>query len=270
MRITNYILLILILITTSCDFAKNKGLVVPDYAEKFSENYIENLKKGNIEQCFKMLPESDQTESTRQKLTYISSMLSSYPLENKEIVRSNKSFMRGKTNANIYMLEYEYRIKGSYFYFGFELWEENNQLDINKFDSINLKVSFREIHALTFNNKSIYQVLFLLVGIMNLLFILFTFIFSFKYKLKRKWLWRIGILIGFCNFYINWTTGEFNLNFLSFNFLGFGIVRQSEVTPWIISIYLPVIALFFWGHYFDDLRKKKIEENTEFQYDEIL
>src|SRR5712692_9790961 len=61
--------------------------------------------------------------------------------------------------------------------------------------------------------------------------------------LERKWLWALFTLVGFCAFSLNWTTGGFNVNPLSFNLFSAGAVRDGFVGPWVITFAFPLARL---------------------------
>lgn len=66
--------------------------------------------------------------------------------------------------------------------------------------------------------------------------------------LRRRWLWMIGCLFGVCQVTLNWTTGALFFQPLYFALLGAGFLKGLGATdPWLITVALPLPALFFWG-----------------------
>jgi hypothetical protein len=65
-------------------------------------------------------------------------------------------------------------------------------------------------------------------------------------KAKFKWLWTAFILIGFTQLSVNWTTGAILFQPLSIVLFGASIVRGPlDVSPWMVSISLPLGALVY-------------------------
>lgn len=62
---------------------------------------------------------------------------------------------------------------------------------------------------------------------------------------KGKWLWIIFILIGVCQFSLNWTTGQLNINPLSINLFGLGVFSSSQYAPIFISLGIPLGAIVY-------------------------
>jgi hypothetical protein len=63
--------------------------------------------------------------------------------------------------------------------------------------------------------------------------------------LKLKWLWAIGSLFSFVTFGLNWTTGAWGIQPISFLLLGAGGFHSGSLTPWVINFAIPVVAIVF-------------------------
>ena len=93
------------------------------------------------------------------------------------------------------------------------------------------------------------------------LFVLFTLIAMFRTpRIKRRILWTLFIVLAcYPQFAINWSTGAWwlvspsiqtsesgvNFNLIGVLLFGASILRQG-IGPWVISVCVPVGALFFW------------------------
>jgi hypothetical protein len=65
---------------------------------------------------------------------------------------------------------------------------------------------------------------------------------------RRRWLWMLGCLFGVCQVTLNWTTGALFFQPIYFAFLGAGFLKGLGATdPWLITVAIPLPALFFWG-----------------------
>lgn len=67
-------------------------------------------------------------------------------------------------------------------------------------------------------------------------------------KARRKWLWTPFILIGFMQLSVNWATGAILFQPLGMVLFGASAIRGPlDVSPWIISVSLPLGALVYLG-----------------------
>jgi hypothetical protein len=65
---------------------------------------------------------------------------------------------------------------------------------------------------------------------------------------RRRWLWMVGSLFGFGKLMINWTTGALAAQPIYVALLGAGFMKGPGATdPWLISVALPLPAIFFWA-----------------------
>jgi len=65
---------------------------------------------------------------------------------------------------------------------------------------------------------------------------------------RWKWLWTLFILIGFMRLSVNWASGAFLFEPLGVLLLGASVSRGAlDVSPWIVSISLPLGALVYLG-----------------------
>jgi len=67
---------------------------------------------------------------------------------------------------------------------------------------------------------------------------------------ERQWLWTIGALVGIMSLKLNWSTGQFSFQPLSFQLFSAGAVKQPVYAPWVLSVAFPlfaIIALFRRG-----------------------
>jgi hypothetical protein len=64
---------------------------------------------------------------------------------------------------------------------------------------------------------------------------------------KRKILWCLGILVGLCQFHLDWTSGGISVTPLSFQLPPASWFRAGPFAPHVISVSVPAFAiLFLW------------------------
>jgi hypothetical protein len=63
-----------------------------------------------------------------------------------------------------------------------------------------------------------------------------------------KWLWTAFILVGFMRLSVDWTTGAIVFQPLALMLLGASVSRGAlDISPWVVSISLPLGALVYLG-----------------------
>ena len=70
-------------------------------------------------------------------------------------------------------------------------------------------------------------------------------------RFRMRWVWTAGALFGLMTLKMNWTTGAFSFEPISFQFFSLGAVKQPIYAPWVFAVSIPLVALIalFWrGH----------------------
>jgi hypothetical protein len=126
------------------------------------------------------------------------------------------------------------------------------ELGTGKFEVLGMHVtplaaSLQELNRFTLAGKSAWHHLFLVACATTVLLILITLVVCVRTPVRRrKWLWIVFVLLGFGQFTLNWTTGEWGWQAMSINLLGAGITSTGTYAPWMVTFALPVGAIVFW------------------------
>lgn len=59
----------------------------------------------------------------------------------------------------------------------------------------------------------------------------------------RRWLWTIGTLIGVSTLKMDWSTGAFAFQPVSFQIFSVSALKQPVYAPWVLGVSIPVVAL---------------------------
>lgn len=105
--------------------------------------------------------------------------------------------------------------------------------------------SLQILNQFTLSNKSVVHYLVLGGCILIPIFIISTVVLCVRARIRHRWLWIVLILIGFGQFRLNWTTGVWDVQPISFNLLGAGWFRASSYAPVILTFALPLGAILF-------------------------
>lgn len=60
---------------------------------------------------------------------------------------------------------------------------------------------------------------------------------------RRRILWTIGAVIGLGTLALNWTSGAWSFQLLSFNLFSAGYYKQPVFAPWILKVGVPIVAI---------------------------
>jgi len=254
---------LLFIVITGCvpkiDFSK----YVPSNVNNFATGFVNEVHKGNIDSCLKLVMPEMNTEEGRNLLTNAFSKIQNYSIDSFSIVNARKSTLMGSNGFTDYNIEYEYPSGSKYLYFAFGVRDEKGKLTVTGFNGALKDGSLSKDYEFTLKGKGFMHFIFLIFVILIPLFIIVTVIFAAKTKLNRKWLWIIGILLGFVTFSINWSTGDIGFKPFNFNLLGAGILKSGNIAPWILSFSIPVVAIIFWVKRFTGMRAVKTISQTD-------
>lgn len=238
--------------------------VIPDEVNQFAKTFLKDVKKNGLytylnesekkqDSAFKN-PQLDQLEKNLQKINPDSLVIING--------QATKHF-RGDQPDLVYQIEYEQNFDDHSILILLSVIQQNGNYELGRINSWRIDNSLKEQHAFVFENKPIINYLFLVLMIMNLLFIIYTVYALIKTQIKRKWLWIIGVLIGFSRLKLHWTSGEINFDFMSFQILGIGFIKSGQYSSWILMVSIPVVAIAFWIQQYKIKQELKNKEQME-------
>jgi len=246
----------------SCSSDSDLTKIVPKEIDTFAREFIVNVHSSNIDYCLQKVDKEMQTEEGKTFLSNVANGISSLKLDSVKLTTARFTKFYGDVPVINYSIEYEQELDGYSIFFIFAIRAEDNNISVTGFDARKVEASLKEIHSFSLINKPIQNYLFLILAILSVGFVIFSLISVIRTPLKRKWLWVIGVLITFIKFKVNWSTGVFAFQLLSFQFLGAGLTKAGPYAPWTLTFSLPIIAIIYWvkrnKNEFDS--DKKLEE----------
>jgi hypothetical protein len=227
--------------------------LVPQKQLEFTKKYLEVIRNNQLDSLQKVLGSNLVgviDESVLESLTIYFP-----PQENpiNVIIVGSNNIEYGDSSTTEITLQYEFRdsfVLGDLF-----LISKNDKISIAGIHITPIPESVETANKFTFENRSFIHYLFLVLGTISTIFILFSFVICLKSKIKKKWLWVLFILFGFGRVMLNWTTGKIAFSIISFQFLGFGVTAAGLYAPWIVSLSFPFGAVIFL------FKKRKLIEN---------
>jgi hypothetical protein len=149
-------------------------------------------------------------------------------------------------SAQIHYMLYECELEKGYMYYQLFLFETEGANKIGLVQVDLHPLTLKEMHRFTLEGKQAGHYLFLILGILVPLFILFTVYRIFRSPVRRRWLWAAGSLIGLASVNMVWSTGLVYFQLQSIVPLGIMAMRYSEYSPWNLVVGIPVVAIIFW------------------------
>jgi hypothetical protein len=97
-----------------------------------------------------------------------------------------------------------------------------------------------------FHNKGVIHYFWIIAMVASVLTVISAFILAIRSKgIRNRWLWILGSLVGFVQFNLNWTTGVWGVQPISFSLFGGSFLKASPFDAWVLSFALPIVAIIF-------------------------
>jgi hypothetical protein len=97
-----------------------------------------------------------------------------------------------------------------------------------------------------FHNKGVVHYFWIIAMVASILTIISAFILAIRSKgIRYRWLWILGSLFGFVQFSLNWSTGAWGVQPISFSLFGGSFLKASPFDAWVLSFALPIVAIVF-------------------------
>ena len=245
---------------------------IPKKVNEFAKTFIENLHDGNIDDCLNVSGPEINTENGSEFLKNSYNNIKYFEAKSIKIVGYRITTLFGDKGFTNYIVDYEYNY-GKFVYFSFNIQEKNNDLTVLGFNGQIFDKSLAELNKFTFSEKGILHYLVLFIVFLIPIFIVLTIVYIIKTPMKRKWLWIIGALVGVMSFNLNWTTGDFGFQVITFKLLGIGFTKPGIVAPWFASFSIPIISIIFWTKrksFFEKDQDEKYREREQQELEELI
>ena len=256
MKVLAFTLGITSLVICGCD--SQKALFqrfAPAEEDSFARRFMEAIQNEDYETATTMLDANLNTAETIRELKGMHSIYTQgNPLSTEIIgVKWNQ-----ENDISYYALSYQLQFRRSWFLSEIAVTHREGKCYIIGAHYNGLPESLETTNAFNLSNKAPTQYFFLVVFVLVAVLVVYAIILELKSKLRRKWLWVLFTLVGVGNFYLNWTTGEFSIQPISFKIPQVGFHRLGLYGPWYLYISIPVVAIIFLFRY--PKRQLKTEE----------
>jgi len=234
----------------------------PQREEGVARHCAELLREGRYDDVIEMLqPDLATAESSRQTLTAIHDILAERSPVSLKVIDA-QTFRDGDARITNIVLEYEFPpapkatggstefLPAEWAFVMFSIRGADNAPD--KVSAINLVPSAQPIEAInafTFENKGASQYAALAIGMLLLAFTIYAALVCIRANIgKQKWLWLLLMLFTIYPVSVNWNTGHWSFDKISFGFAVPPVPANltcSAYGPWNLALGLPVGAVAF-------------------------
>jgi hypothetical protein len=225
--------------------------VAPAEQQAIARNYIEQLRSRDFANIEKAVDPSIAAALTGGTLEKMAGLIPQGPATSMKLVGANR-FSTDKDGTTL-NLTYEFQFGDKFMLINVARKMKDGAETIVGFRVQPLPASLEQLNRFTLLNKNALQYAVLAASVSAALFTLYAFVICIRTKLaRRKWLWILFILFGFGKIMVNWTTGQWDFH-IFYAQLFSASAGAAFFGPWIISVSLPVGAIFFLS------RRKELE-----------
>jgi len=259
MKLKVLILVIALSFLSACANPVDWFLRLVPNEDALARNFIEKVRGGQYDSVAEMLGPNLKTGDMNQHLENMHRMFNqgqTWSLEPVNMRSLPAELTGGESGVRRTGLTYQIRSANSWAIIEIVVDTAGGKSSIVGINYQPLPKSLAEINAFTFKGKSLIHYLFFGVVLLYPVFIIYTIVRIVKSKVKRKWLWIPLTLIGICQFSLNWTTGEFGFQPISFHIPGVGFFRPSNYGAWFLFVCIPVGAIAFF------IKRHRLQESN--------
>jgi hypothetical protein len=228
---------------TACDSEAMFQKFIPQEVAAEGQKVIALVTARDFETIEGRLDASLRTPDAREKLSQVADYIPKG--QPKSISTIGVNTFKGETDIR-YDLTYEYEYEQTWMLASVVLHRKAGQLLIEGFHVNLVPKSQKTLNAFNLSGKGLLHFAFLGLAIVIPLFVVTTLVVCYRTTIaKRKWLWYLFVSLGLVQFSFNWTTGESNIQPISFLLLGAGFTQAGPYAPLVLTFALPVGAVVF-------------------------
>lgn len=251
MRIKNTLLLAFLLtgavFLSGCGFKNITVIYVPKDADAFAREYLDMLKKGDIDGAMNVTNKDFLTDKARDQFLEISRILDKGELLSAEVVKFyNMKWYFSKEKKTL--IDYQLQLERAWVEAIVVVDGVKGAMSISGIYVEPLPKSLREINSENFYDKPSQQYMVAFIAFIVPVFIFYTLILCFVTPVRFKALWAVFITVGLARLSLDWTTGQIAFYPFSLLFFGAEAVKDGVYGPWVISFSFPLGAVAFHAY----------------------
>jgi len=219
--------------------------LVPPGDEAIARNYIEMLRRGDIDEIQRRLDTSAAQPDDREKLVQLSGMFPAEGPQSSKVVGVHLYHNNEYSTSEITL---EYQLRDRWLLARVTMKKQGEDSTLLGINVTQTADSVENLSRFSLLGKSAVQYLILTTAISSVLFTFYVFVLCARMELGRnKWLWLLIVLVGVGRLSVNWVTGDWSFTPIAVQIPCATAVRPF-FGPWTIAGSFPVGALLFLNH----------------------
>lgn len=205
--------------------------------------YIDLLRSKKISEIETTLDPTVKNSATRSAIERAAALFPAQAPRRTKLVGYHWDTSNSETN---YDVAYELVYRHTWLFIVVSFKKNNDGIILESAEVQPLTDSLEHMNALNSGHKRLGQYLMALTTLAVGVFVIATlFICARTPTVRHKWLWMILICIGVVQFSMNWTTGEYSVEILSFHVPASGMSQAGSYSPWMFFFTVPAGAVVF-------------------------
>lgn len=219
------------------------GWTAPQKENKLAQHYIELIRSRDADAIMAVMDPAYRTSATRESIGKLANYLPNEKSRNTELISWTEVQSQGST---LYSLNYELEFPHKWVLLNVVVKKTAAGEELWGFHVYPETQSLEKLNAFTFKSKPLTNYIVFALMIAVPLFIVISVVTAFRTPMsKLKWLWILGMLFGFGQISLNWTTSTLSFTPAAFQLLG-AAYSQIQFGPAILQVGIPVVAVMFW------------------------
>lgn len=237
--------LFFLLAIVGCDQQAVIDRFTPKEESAIAKNVLAQLKAREFLEVERQLDVSLQGPNLRSLLEQMAQQI---PTGEPKSIKVIGAFTKSNTTSKAvtYDLTFEYEYPASWLVAKVVLERNDTKVTVMGMHVNATAQSLEESNGFSLAGKSVLHYFVFALAILIPMLVISALVLCFKTPIpKRKWIWYVFIAIGFVQFSLDWTSGTFNIQPLSFLFFGAGFSQAGIAGPFVLTIALPIGAIVF-------------------------
>jgi hypothetical protein len=237
-------LIFLALTLAGCDQQASLDASMPQDESAAARSVMAQLLARDFDGVERKLSSRTRTPLVRSQLEQIAAAL---PESAPRTVRNVAAHWFISPSAATYDLSFEYEFENAWVLANVVLERRDSLLTVLGIHVTRQAQPLATIHRFSLQGKTLLHYAVFGLAIVIPIFCVFTLIACVRAeRFAKKWVWLLFVLFGVMRFRLNWTDGVWSLQPIAVTLLGAGFMRTGLVSPWILSISLPLGAILYW------------------------
>jgi len=240
---------VLLIVSACVDHKTLFQKTVPKEDDIFARRFINSLREGRYEEADPMLDPAVAAQVGANGIARLHQILDHGEPISFETIGWNflslRPFDQSKPTTRTTNLSYQLQFRDAWVVANVVLTSTGQGNHVSGVNLQPIPDSLERLNRFTLTGKTAFYYAFFAMCILVPLFILITIVICVRSCVRRRWLWIVFILIGFIQFQLNWSTGDWNIQPIAASLLGFAYWRPGLYGPWILKFAIPVGAIVF-------------------------